>query len=533
MNEYIPFPEFEEKVQKAVYTPRARTEFVDQLRRDLQRREVKTGPRFALKPAWGLLIALLLAVALVISAPQTARALKQMFGYVSGVGLVESYEGMRVLEEPVSLTRAGVTLTIQHVFVYEDHVELIYDVQGIDPSNDGAQAEDRSSSPAAFCGGVNIGEMANHDGDALLRLPDGTTLERDRTGLYAQNAFAMKPVFKASIPGDVMQMTLVLKCIPWARLGAVPENWELPFDLARVPEGENVGLPVIDVEGATSEPTLTEQEASVEPEIEQVQTEAEPPLARTAEAEPVLPSPDFVMNLEKVAQTELSTIFYISMNMKNADPSLISIMPENMYVIDALGQKVRLHASGPWQPFSHQPGSLFEYFSRTKPANGPLTIVMENAVVYYMPLYVDPPQAEPAQMTLTFDVGPNPQYGQSWTLDSQFEIAGYPFRVVSARAVAWKDVEEPSYIDGSQGYEYGYQFAIQGDPRVKMSVMLDLVSDKCGLWVRTPSDPESSDLVYTSLCREAYPTGEVAATVHEMSVLVEGQWQIRWNPAGN
>jgi hypothetical protein len=39
--------------------------------------------------------------------------------------------------------------------------------------------------------------------------------------------------------------------------------------------------------------------------------------------------------------------------------------------------------------------------------------------------------------------------------------------------------------------------------------------------------------VYTSLCREAYPAGEVAAIVHELSVLVEGQWQTRWDPTGN
>jgi hypothetical protein len=531
MSEYFPFPEFEEKVQTAVSTPEARPEFVSQLRRDLLQREMKTRPRFALKPAWGLLIGLL-AVALIVAAPQAVKALKQLFGYVPGVGLVESYEGMRVLDEPVSLTRDGVTLTIEYVFVYEDHVELIYDVQGIDPSNDGALAEDGSSSPTAFCGGVNIGELGNHDGDALLRLPDGTTLERDRTGLYPQNAFAMKPVYKVSIPGDVMEMTLLLDCIPWARLGAVPENWELPFELARVPEGENVGLPVIDVESAEPEPALMEQTVSEEPEIEEP-TGAEPPLTQPAEAEPVLPSPDFVMTLEKVAQTESSMLFYISLEMKDADPSLVSIMPEDMYLIDALGQKIPLYASGPWQPFLHRPGSLFEYFSLEKPADGPLTIVMDDAVVYYAPLYVDPPQATPAEMTLRFDVGANPQHGQSWALDSHFEIAGYPFQVVSARAVAWEDVEEPSYIVGSQGYDYGYQFMVQGDPRVKMSVMLDLVSEKCGLWVRTPADPEGSDLVYTSLCREAYPTGEVAAIVHELSVLVEGQWQTSWGPAGN
>ena len=92
---------------------------------------------------------------------------------------------------------------------------------------------------------------------------------------------------------------------------------------------------------------------------------------------------------------------------------------------------------------------------------------------------------------------------------------------------------DPGYIDGSQGYDYGVQFAVQSDPRVKLSTTLDLVSDQCWLWVMIPPHPESSELLYTSLCRDAYPKGKVAVTVHELAVLVEGHWQTSWDPNGN
>ena len=541
MNEFNQFIEFEEKVREAVSTtPNARPEFVNQLRKNLLQKEVKPRPFLIFKPAW-IFVTVLLVLVMIVSSPRVVQAIKELFGYIPGIGLVENETGMRVLPEPVSLTRDGITLTIDHVFVYEDHVELTYDVQGIDPYDDGTQAEDAASNPAAFCGGVNIGEMANHDGDALLRLPDGSLLERDRTGLYPQNAFAMTPVFKASIPKDVMKMTLVLKCIPWTRIGAVPENWEIPFNLVQVPQGELVGLPVIEVEQNDVESTLTPPgavgETDNEKEFSFESTENPSPTetlhSLPATDIPVPPSPQIEMVLEKVAQTESTTVFYIRMGMEDPDPSLVSIMPENVYVIDELGQKIQLIPSGPWQPFLHRTGSLFEYVSSAKPADGPLTLVMENAVMYYAPLYVDPPQAVPAEMTFTFDVGVNPQRGQNWALDSRFEVSGYPIRVVSARAVVWEDVAEAGYIDGSQGYDYGYQFAIQGNPQVKMSVDLDLLTDKCGLWVKTPPAPESSDSVYTSLCREAYPTGEVAVIVRELSVLIEDRWQITWNPTGH
>lgn len=61
-------------------------------------------------------------------------------------------------------------------------------------------------------------------------------------------------------------------------------------------------------------------------------------------------------------------------------------------------------------------------------------------------------------------------------LNAQFEIASYPFRVISARAVTWEDVADLSYIAGSRGYDYGYQFSVQSDPHVKLSTTLDLVS---------------------------------------------------------
>ena len=537
MNEFNQFIEFEEKVRNAVSIPEARPEFVNRLRGDLLKREIKSRPRLILKPAWALAI-VLLALGLVVSGPRVVKAVQQWFAYVPEVGLVESSRNMRILAEPISLTRESITLTIEHVFVYDDHVELIYDVQGVDPDNDGAQSADAIDNPTMFCGGVNVGEMANHNGDALLRLPNGSLLERDRTGLYPQNAFAMKPVFKAAIPENVMKMSLVLNCIPRTRLGATPEDWELPFELTKVPEGEIVGLPVIEVEQPETESLLKTEDVFSEPESDDGQSDSTleyPPTVVTPPIEdtPVLPSPVVEMTLEKVVETESNMIFYISANLQNPDPSLTSIMPEHMYVIDALGQQIQLYASGPWMPFYHRPGSLFEYFSQTKPAGGPLTIVMENAIVYFAPLFVDPPQATPDEMTFTFDVGDDPQHGETWTLADQFEIASYPFQVVSARAVTWDDVEDPGYIDGSQGYDYGYQFAVQGDPRVKMSTTLDLVSDKCGLWVMDPPNPESSDPLYTSLCRDAYPSGEVAATVHELSVLVEDRWQITWDPVGD
>jgi hypothetical protein len=96
--------------------------------------------------------------------------------------------------------------------------------------------------------------------------------------------------------------------------------------------------------------------------------------------------------------------------------------------------------------------------------------------------------------------------------------------------VTWDDVKVPEYIDGSQGFDYGYQFAVHGDTSVKMNIEMDILADNCGFTVGVPFIPESSSLLNTQLCRNEYPKGLVTAYIREISVLMEGPWQASWTP---
>jgi hypothetical protein len=442
-------------------------------------------------------------------------ALGRTLGYIPGVGMVDNSSGIRMLVEPVTETRDGVTLTISSVIAYGDRVELVYDVKGISPENDGSQAEDAQIIPTDFCGGVNIGSSPSMAGDARLQLPDGTVLERDYTGKYSQNVFAMKPVYAATIPGDVTRLTFRLDCIPQARHGAVPEDWAVPLELKTVTAGTVVGTPVIEVEPVVVQPTS-----------QPVGTGGSAP-----QASPV-PNPVVTLNLTKVVPLETMTVFYFSMEMEKKDPSLISIMPVSVSVLDSQGQKIQLIGNFAWQPFEHRAGSEFEFTSQGKPADGPLTLVVENAVAYYAPLYVDPKQATPDEMSFTFDAGINPQYGQIWKLEETFEIAGYWLRVTSARAASFEDIQSPRFIDGSQGYDYGYDFTVEADPSVKMWVEMDIMSESPACWLSNSMTnvPDQSSIHYTQLCRGEYPAGDVRVTIRELSVLIKKTWQAVWRP---
>ena len=504
MSDTNPSPEFEEKVRKAMEVPNADSEFVNKLRNELVQRPVKMKPRFVLKPAWAVAFAVV-TIALIASAPAAVNALKKIFGYVPGVGLVESSNGLRILAEPVSVTRDGVTLKITNVFVYQDRVELMYEVDGIKESYNVAPD---------MCGSYHPDNSFWSDGDADLRLPDGTIVRRDYAGEYQfENRYAMKPVYAVQVPADVTELTMVLKCIPFTRLGDVPENWEVSFKLKSVPAGTVVGEPVIDVQ-ATEMPIATAATLATD-------------------VASVVPIRDVKVTLTRVVPMDSATVFYLSLDMESNDPSLISIMPMSVYVVDSLGQKERMRGNFVWQPFEHRVGSEFEFVTQSKPAAGQLTIIVENAVAYYAPMYVDPPQATPEEMSFTFDAGAAPQPGQTWSLDSAFTIAGYPLKVTSARATTYAEykVQAPDFPE-SQGYEYGYDFSVETDPSVNMQVAMDIMSENpiCGIDNSNPFAAYTSSLHFIQLCREKYPAGIVRVNIRELAVLMENSWQVIWQP---
>jgi hypothetical protein len=213
-------------------------------------------------------------------------------------------------------------------------------------------------------------------------------------------------------------------------------------------------------------------------------------------------------------------------------PNLIEAAKEDPV---AFGKLYRHYVQPVYRYLYSQVGSVHdaeELTSQTKPADGPLTIVVEDAIAYYAPLYADPPQATPDETSFTFDAGENPRYGETWQINQDFTIAGYPIHVLSARAANWADIETPNFLNGSQGYEYGYEFTVETDPAVKMLVRMDIMSESPSCWLSNAQSimPDSSSIRYTELCRNAYPKGDVRVTIAEPSVLMNSTWQTVWQP---
>lgn len=489
MSDFNSSTEFEEKIRKAVQMPGANPEFVDKLRNELARRPVEMEPRFMMRPAWAIALVLILAV-LIVSGPGIVAALGRLFGYVPGVGLVENPTGMRVLVEPVSVTREGVTVTVTQALVYPDHVQLIYQVSGIAPENDFATfsiIESNEADLKQFCGpasSMRDGYLSN--GDAQLRLPNGMVVDRVfDNGKYPENVFAMSPAYETVVPADVSELTMLLKCIPWSRLGAVPENWEVPFQLKYVPAGTVIGQPVVDV--TPSDTSSVNQNG-------------------------------YTVSLNNVVPQDDLYSFYFTIMPDVKKNSMLAVFPASAQIIDATGQKVWLTYNHPF-PGSHDLAEPWELQSVSKPAYGPYTLTIDKIFTYYQ---------EDGSNFFEFDTGPEPQVGQTWAIDQILHLAGTDVRVVSARMIE-KDLASWGLSDNTQGIEFTFE-AVDGKTPFLLDVMdRDLDRIMAGQIVPYSENGEpAANLKLALLYGNGVPAGKVAFAVNGQTVMTTGDWQLQW-----
>jgi hypothetical protein len=385
MNEYKSSPEFEEEIRKAVFVPSARPEFVNQLRNELARMPVKMKPRFILRPAW-MIAFVLAAVVLAISAPSVAAALKQIFGYVPGLGMIEPGTTLRTLDAPVVVEREGVTVTVEKGTADMQKTILRISVDGVD---------------------ANGGPYCDNPYPQLLRLADGTTLEEN--GGHGNIGDPSKPGYTdvitfPALPAGSNDLTLEIPCL-WRV--TKPENWKIPLHF--VPADGSEVNPVIEIPFAA--PTTPAAFETVPP--------TESPYGISLALEKVVPLDDGYLLMGSLRWTDKTV---------NIGPYFDNSY--NLHAVDANGQIVALEepeqSAQDLLPPVEAGGLVTQWIYKVsgKQHAWPLTLTT-NA-------YVD----LDANVPFTFDPGLNPHKRQVWQLGQELTVNGHVIRLVSA---TWQD----------------------------------------------------------------------------------------------
>ena len=342
------------------------TDLWPQIAAHIERKEAaRMNPKLRL--AWTFVLVLLVLLAIT----GVAYAVGSMLGYIPGVGLVQQGASIRVLAEPVSVTRNGVTVGVTQVIITGDKTSLSYGVLGVPH---GAYP-DREDIVGCFS-------------SAYLRLPDGTKM--DSLG-------NMPP-----IPANIDTATFVLPCIGNTLPGTVPVNWELPLRFVPAPPNLTV-VPVTEILPSPAPATLPQETA---------------PAARE--------NPLVVTKVLEIGDS------YVIMGefrySAGTDPTLPVgswWTPVNVSrITDATGQSVPYTFPNDIDaPTPIAPDTETWIYQVQKGFAPPLTFTYQGEVIS--------PVGPKEQAQFEFDAGPDPKSGDQWPLNQDFKMGGYNIRLVS------------------------------------------------------------------------------------------------------
>ena len=388
------------------------------------------------KPAL-LILSVLLALTLLTG---VAYAVGRTLGYIPGVGIVEQGAPIRVLTEPVTVTRDNITLTVTDAILTADKTIVIYTLENVPWS--------------AYSHDENVGGCP---GMADLRLPDGEILKIvGGGGTLGKNRFDYP-----AIPMNVNEATFILPCISGTLPGLAPENWELPLHFKPAPPDMTV-VPVVEID-----PTVQ-------------------PIAETA---PI----------------QITQAFQIG-----DDYVIAGIIPrqfaaENQVELRAM----RVTDAGGKEVYGHSPSvaglDQFDWGIQFKAGTVqfPLTLAFDWVNISPLP---------DAYAELEFNVGKNPQPGQTLELNQPIEIGSRTITLANIQTVT--------------SDSYRFNFTCEQDVTGISAELVGYPSIGSG-----ESAGYGFGRAYVTLTYSQLPTGKLKVAISNLRVASPLQtWSTQWSP---
>ena len=427
------------------------------------------------------LILLVLAIGLV-SVPAVRAAIQRWIGYVPGIGLVSEGQ-IRVLAEPVSMTRDGITLTIKEVLTDPSQTIVVYTVEGL-------RMDMLDTKPAANTPGCYK--------DAVLRLPGGDLSQTQLTGRSWMSGYEHKSSYPA-FASTVNDVTFVLPCIRSALPGKAPENWELSFRLIPAPPDMTV-FPVIEISTPVQAPATSSAQPDAPTQL--------PPAKLSAEG--------ISLSLDRAVQMDDGYLIYATVHWENTGFDYLDLFnPSTLHLLDANGKEITYTFDDEEKSvLTPGPGQTV-FVIRTAPirTSGPLTLVVDSVSVTV-------PASPPA--SFTFDAGSDPKPGQVWELNQDIDVGyGHSLRVLRATYPLPPSEHLPQRA--------GFSFEMESKTGVQNAMVFDhdhpLLGGGGG---GGGSYPEIFNAGFSY--QGAMPEGPITVTVESFTVDLAGPWKAQWAP---
>lgn len=336
-----------------------------------------------LKFALSAVLTVAVIMATLFAIPTTATAMKRIFSFIPGIGLVNDDVPMRVLKDSAKVEQNGTTVSVLQGVVDSQNTTLVYQVENLPdfPSPIDSQISD-------VCRQL-----------PELKLPDGSIVSgQTETGKNWLSGYSRRIAFPA-LPVDVNSAQLVFSCFEHGPLQTDAPKMEITLDFIQAAEDAAV-YPLVDL--PTPEPsssTPVTGEGSFASDIQLV--------------------------VERYVQTDENLILFGNLKSLSGNTPLAILEEKAFHLFDSNGVEIPLtedpSISYPSDLTSSKNSYSWTYLIESTYAAGQATMTVDSAWIRVNDI-----------ASFSFDIGINPQPGQKWKLDQSVNIAGREIQIQTA-----------------------------------------------------------------------------------------------------
>jgi hypothetical protein len=312
-----------------------------------------------------------IAILAILFLSGVAYALGRSLGYIPGIGIVDQSLPIRILAEPVTGQKQGISVSVSKVLADTTRTFLTYRVEGV-PLGENGTPVCAMIPGISLADGTNLEDRTGSGGTGALRT--GDTLSYEDQKIFSQ------------IPEGTNDVTFVLSCLLPDE--SALEKFELPLHLVPAPAG--YATPAIEV-------AVTAQGVETKTGL----------------------------HLEKVLELDHSYIL-IGKFTDGGDlngPLSMSTSSDSEYmphIEDANGDPVPFKVREDARPDPDWDVAYYWAYEIPKPVATPLTITVDSVKTW---------KRNTAQFQ--FDAGDHPQIGQAWDLNETVRLGPSEFVVES------------------------------------------------------------------------------------------------------
>lgn len=328
------------------------------------------------------IIATLAAVAVVIailaSVPGVVQAVKNLYGFIPGVGIVEQGTTLRILKEAVETNIDETKITVSQAVTDSDHLRLFYQIENI-PAVDTATAKQSD-----VCQRL-----------PQLKLSDGSLLDaKTISGNFWGSGYSRQLEF-AALPVDENSAVLVLPCLEGSLSTDGLNNIEIPLNFVTAPAELKV-YSIVELPTPTAK-EMPQETGSIADHISLV--------------------------VDKYVQADGQIILMGSLSSDSQELGLSLVESQDIHLVDAAGQNVVISEDDTLpDPEIDRSSQLIPLTYKTA---GPFAAGQASLVIDQMWI------RRSSDVSFCFDPGPDPKPGQSWALNQTLEVDGHTVTITN------------------------------------------------------------------------------------------------------